>query len=233
MAKPSGSPCFCFAVPNSLENDRVKLVPFFLDIHGDELVSSLKHSPQLFDYIPYGPFKNIEEFRAWHEFRIGHDPTTMLFAVYDKTKRNGGSLAGYIGYLNASVQHLCVEVGHIVMLPAFQRTHVTSNAVGLLIHYALDMPSQGGLGLRRVVWQAHALNDKSIKAANRLGFKLEGILRFDRIMSPGKPSNGNGERAEDPKVGWGGRDTVILGLCWDDWEAGGKEHLDAVMARTA
>lgn len=28
-----------------------------------------------------------------------------------------------------------------------------------------------------------------------------------------------------------GRHSAMLGLCWDDWESGGREHVDRLMAR--
>jgi len=131
---------------------------------------------------------------------------------------------------------LAVEIGHILTLPAFQRTYVTSNAVGLLLHYALDTPSAGGLGLRRVFWQANALNEKSVRAAQRMGFHFEAIIRWDRVLPLGKDidiaGNKKGERSEDPRPGCIARDTAMLSLCWDDWEGGGRQHVDEIMART-
>jgi RimJ/RimL family protein N-acetyltransferase len=230
---------FCFAAPDALENDRVKLVPFIPHVHAEGFFAKVESCPQLFDYLPYGPFNTIEELNGLLESRIRQDPASLLFVVYDKTNavcgstNNDGLLAGCIGFLNSSAENLAVEIGHIVTLPAFQRTHVTSNAIGLLLHYALDPPSAGGLGLRRVAWQSNALNGKSVKAARRMGFKMEGILRWDRALPPGKEeaSNGKGERTGDPMPGYVGRDTAMLSLCWDDWEGGAREHVDETMAR--
>jgi len=138
-----------------------------------------------------------------------------------------------VGLLNSSPTNLAIEIGFIMILPTFQRTHVTSNAVGLLLHYALDLPVDGGLGLRRAVWQANVFNEASVRLAERMGFKLEAVLRWDRVLPIGKNDAGNkkGERDGDPRAGCAGRDTAMLGICWDDWESGGKEHVDAIMAR--
>ena len=108
----------------------------------------------------------------------------------------------------------------MITLPPFQRTHVTTNAIGLLLLYALDLPPHG-LGLRRVQWQANKLNTKSVGAAQKLGFKLEAILRWDRVLPATKASvyNGGREREGDPRPGTVGRDTAMLALCWDDWES--------------
>jgi RimJ/RimL family protein N-acetyltransferase len=120
-----------------------------------------------------------------------------------------------------------------MILPSFQRTHVTSNAVGLLLHYALDLPVDGGLGLRRAVWQANVFNEASVRSAERMGFKLEAVLRWDRVLPIDKDDarNKKGERNGDPRAGCVGRDTAMLSICWDDWESGGKEHVDSIMDR--
>ncbi|KAF8639346.1 hypothetical protein AX17_001565 [Amanita inopinata Kibby_2008] len=250
---------FCFPVPEVLENNRVRLVPFNPHIHSEKLLKKLESYPEVFEYLPYGPFKTIEEYGLFLKTRVQGDPGTLFFAVYDKTKAdlsnsekddddggNGGVgagaggggalLAGSIAFLNSSATNLAVEIGHIITLPPFQRTHVTSNAIGLLMHYALDVPSERGLGLRRVVWQANALNKRSIGTAQRMGFKMEGILRWDRVLPLGKESASNGRVGrgkEDPRMGCVGRDTAMLSHCWDDWEGGGRQRVGEIMARAS
>ena len=166
----------------------------------------------------------------------------VLFAIYDKTRSappaesNGGivgprgTFAGIIGCIKSSPANLVTEVGCIVILPAFQRTHVASNAVGILLHYALDLAPHG-LGLRRVVWQANELNAPSVRLAQRMGFVLEGILRWDRVLPAGRPGNGIDLRDGDPRAKCPGRNTAMLGLTWDDWEHEGREKVDKIMAR--
>ncbi|KAF9467591.1 hypothetical protein BDZ94DRAFT_1248489 [Collybia nuda] len=118
------------------------------------------------------------------------------------------------------------------MLPAFRRTHVTSNAIGLLLHYTLDLSTAGGLGLRRVVWMASVINGPSIGAAERMGFKREAVLRWALVLPEGKEQgNGRERRKGDPRENLVGRDTVVLAICWDDWENGGEEQVNAIMAR--
>ncbi|PFH49654.1 hypothetical protein AMATHDRAFT_147229 [Amanita thiersii Skay4041] len=229
---------FCFPVAETLENDRLKLVPFNPNIYTGELLTQLQANKQVFQYLPYGPFHTIDEFNDFFDLRFRRDPNSLLFIIYDKTKSSPGNnhvLAGTIGLLNGSVINLVVEIGHIMILPTFQRTHVTSNAVGLLLHYCLDVPSAGGLGLRRVAWQADAINNKSINAAERMGFRLEGILRWDRVLPPSRISamNWDGVRKEDPKPSHPGRHTAMLSHCWDDWENGGRQRVDQMMARLA
>ncbi|KAF8074496.1 acyl-CoA N-acyltransferase [Lyophyllum atratum] len=228
---------FCFPVKD-LENERLKLTPFLPAKHLKEFFAIPSPS---YDNFPWGPYLTPEEFNSTLvENRIHPNPACVLFAVYDKTKAQetgdvDGALAGVIGFADASADNLHAEIAFVLISPRFQRTHVTSNAIGLLLHYALDLPSEGGLGLRRVVWKASPLNAPSLKAAERMGFSKEGVLRWHWVLPEGKETGGNGRerRAGDPRRDAQGRDSVVLSLCWDDWESSGRARVDAAMARTA
>jgi len=201
---------------------------------------------EVFNYLPVGPYSTPEELiETFYEPIIHKNPGFILFLILDKTKTSStpsikiegedGAIAGHLAYINSSTANLATEIGYILILPPFQRTHVTSNAVGLMMHYALDLPDRGGLGLRRVFWQANALNTASRRLAERMGFRFEVILRWDRVLPENKQQFGNGIKVRDgdprgPKCV--GRDTAIFGHCWDDWEGGGREKVDAVMTRT-
>lgn len=150
--------------------------------------------------------------------------------------------------------------GHIVILRHAQRTHVSSHAIGLLLHYALDhpylqipssaassqpdpegdvqplqapfsSPAAGqpprGLGLRRCQWQCHHLNKPSSRAAQRMGFKEEGLIRMQRIVATG---NETGRKNDG---GFTGSRTSWMGsVTWKDWEEGGvRDLVDKQMSR--
>lgn len=110
----------------------------------------------------------------------------------------------------------------INILPWAQRTFITTIANALLLHYLLDPP----LSLRRVTWLANAKNERSVKAAQRLGFRLEGIMRWHRILGERK----DGEYADGDGRG-PGRDTAMLSICWDDWRDGARDKLKALQER--
>ncbi|TFK67306.1 hypothetical protein BDN72DRAFT_799087 [Pluteus cervinus] len=258
---------FCFPVPRSLESERVRLEPFVPSVHPPTFWELSSPHPELYDYLPFGPFESVDQFiSTFIKARIQPNHGTILFAVFDKVElspsltpkppsSNSGDapssypMAGLLGFLNTSVHNRCTEIGFVITLPKYQRTHVTSNAVGLLLQYTLDPPSLGGLGLRRVVWQANALNLASIRAAEKMGFKREATLRWDRALPPGKEKGGESvgtgnldvtphgirirvtKREGDAKKDWVGRHTAMLSLCWDDWENGGREHVEAIIAR--
>lgn len=215
-------------------------------LHAESIFEQLLLYPDIFKYLPFGPYSDIVEFLTnLVENRIRKDPNDVLFAIFDKTKPSqslndsnseAGSLAGVIGFLNTSAPNLATEIGFVIILPPFQRTHVTSNTIGLLLNFTLNPPSPSqpeALGLRRVVWTANAANKVSIRAAERMGFTVESMLRWDRVLPLDREGNGLTLREGDPKKEHQGRDTAVLSLCWDDWEAGVKERVKEMMNRVA
>ncbi|KAL5481106.1 hypothetical protein ACEPAI_10047 [Sanghuangporus weigelae] len=214
---------FVFPI-RDLESERVKLTVFDPTLHAQEFVDRSKVL-ELFKYLPYGPFENVDHFiDTFYEKRIVQVLGNILFAILDKTGSNGSPrLVGVVGLLNTSVIDQCTEIGFITILPEYQRTHVTTNAVGLLLHYCLELPNSTkskygpGLGLRRVQWQTHGDNAASVGAAERMGFRREGLIRWQRVLSEGKDgATVSPERealCKNP-----GRHTWMLAVCWDDWE---------------
>ncbi len=65
-----------------------------------------------------------------------------------------------------------IEVGSIAYSPRLQRSRAATEAMYLMMHRAFDE-----LGYRRYEWKCDALNAPSRQAAERLGFRFEGIFR--------------------------------------------------------
>ncbi|KAF7986826.1 hypothetical protein HWV62_12520 [Athelia sp. TMB] len=214
---------FCFPV-RDLCNSRVKLTPFEPAKHASPYFDASAPHPELYKYLPFGPFSTLADYvDTFVESRVHSNPSNVLFAIIDTTGAED-AVAGTIGLQAASPANLSAEIGFVIVLPAFQRTHVARTAIGLLLRYALDAPSGdgGGLGLRRVQWQAHSENKASVRAAERLGFRVEALIRWDRVLRDDKLG----------KVGRGGqigRDTWMLGICWDDWEGGVRAAVNAIL----
>lgn len=163
-------------------------------------------------FLPVGPFNNEQELIAsFWEKRINNGAGETAFAIYDKSKSEH-AYAGIITYKNTSVEDLVTEIGFLMILPEFQRTHVTSNTVGILINYALNHPADGGLGLRRVVWTSNASNVPSMETAKRLGFQMEAVLRWANAWPEAKiRGSGGGEGKEGRSQGGGIRVWTELG----------------------
>ncbi|KAF5361417.1 hypothetical protein D9758_006218 [Tetrapyrgos nigripes] len=227
---------FCFPIPNALENDTIEIVPFIPSKHVEEFFSS-SQDEKVWQYLPIGPFASPSEFASYWEKHIVSSDQHTLFVILDKTtlKEDGKSpyMAGMIGYMNSKAVDLVTEIAFVIVFPKFQQSHVASNAVGLLMHYALDLPENGGLGLRRVQWAAGTKNSASVRLAERMGFKIEGVLKWARILAPAKTiaSNGGPERKGDPRAGCPSSDTALLAVYWDNWENGLREKVDQVMGR--
>lgn len=195
----------------------------------------------MYDYLPYGPFDSLTPFLTFLEGRR-QDSTTLLFAIYDQSlvfpsspsttygPTHPARLAGLLGALRSSEEHRQSEIGHIHILPAFQRSHVTTHACGLLTRWLFD-----DVGLRRVQWCANDLNVPSVRAGGRLGFEYEGIGRWDRVLGMNKEGGTVvpvGTEEVESKMGRGrGRHTATLALGWDKWASQGKEHLAGLMGR--
>ncbi|KAF9003944.1 acyl-CoA N-acyltransferase [Cyathus striatus] len=219
-------------VPANLETERVKLTPFIPHLHGKAFHDQVNADHILSRWLPVS-WPTLESFINFNECIIRQDPASVLFVILDKTKPNYDqdfekSVAGAIGYVHIAPNHRSLEIGPVVVLPKFQRTFVSSNAIGLMLKYALDLPPEGGLGFRRVVWCANPFNKPSLRAAERMGFVLEGINRWTWVLPLDKKGNKvNGtERGEAD-----GRDSIVLSMCWDDWEGGVKEKVTGLMER--
>ncbi|KAH9837904.1 acyl-CoA N-acyltransferase [Rhodofomes roseus] len=225
-----------------LESTHVRLTPFIPRVHARAYWDAVAPvSTELFRHFGIA-WATMEENLAYIEKSYRQSPENILFAIIDKTRSGeasaqrdddamsappaAGSLAGVISLLHTSSKNLTAEIGYTVVLPAFQRTHVAAHAVGLLLRYCLDLPSASppGLGLRRVQWMAYPENIASIRLAEKMGFKREGVFRWMWAVSD---EEGVKPRKGDSMEDKTGRDTVILAICWDDWEEGGRSRVQS------
>ena len=213
----------------TLESERVKVTPFIPSLHTQEYAEQTAPRPELHRWYPID-VSSLDKILTEVELRVRRDPTWILFAIIDKARE--GKFAGLIGLINTSPANLSAEIGWILVFPAFQRTYVTSNAIGLVLHYCLELPSapqRPGLGFRRIQWTAHPDNEASRRTAKRMGFREEGVLRWSWVLPEGYEGNGIAPREGDPKSSRLGRNSVVLSLCADDWENGGREHVEGLM----
>ncbi|KAJ7639448.1 GNAT family acetyltransferase [Roridomyces roridus] len=210
-----------FAIPDAgIESSRVRLTLYEPLTHNNQVLAQFSAHPELGRWLPaiYSPEVLQELF---------DDPNGILLAVTDKPT---GRLAGVIGLGQTSFRDMSTEIGPVICFPEFQRTYVTSHAVAVLLRHCLDLPSEaGGMGFRRVQWKAHSMNVASVKAAERMGFKMEGTLRWTHVLPPGREGQAAGRGRGEAL----GRDSCLLAICWDDWESGGRELVQKVLDRTS
>jgi len=219
---------------DSIETARVKLVPFIPSIHADLFYQAAIQDPNLENYLPIS-LSTLEDVHEFCNTWMMNDPQNRLFAIIDKTRSAGndrlasddddGALAGMVGVGRYSPKNLSVEIAPAIVLPTFQGTHVGKHAVGALLRYWLDVPSQGGMGIRRVVWMTHPENGRSVGFAEKVGFKKEGVLRWQRVLPKGRV----GKKVPPERGSGSGWDTVLLSVCWDEWEGGVRDKVERLL----
>ena len=139
--------------------------------HTPELWDAHKDAPEVWRYIPNGPYDSEAALGAWVDsVRIGHDP--MQFAVRMEDGRIGGTMT--LMRINPAAGS--IEVGYIVFTPRLQRTREATEAVYLCIKWAFEA------GYRRFEWKCNAANMASRRAAERFGLSYEGIFRQAAVV---------------------------------------------------
>ena len=152
---------------------RVRLEPLDPERHAHDLLAAAGGDPKLWDYLPYGPFADAAELRAWLAERATSTDPLFLTVVDTATGRAGG----VVSYLRIEPEHGCIEIGHIWFGAALQRTPAATETIYLLARHAFD-----DLGHRRLEWKCDAANARSRRAAERFGFTFEGVFRQHMIV---------------------------------------------------
>jgi RimJ/RimL family protein N-acetyltransferase len=153
-----------------IEGRYCRLEPLDSVRHGADLHQANQEDREgrIWTYMPYGPFQTLEAYLDWIEADCrGDDP--LYHAIVDL--RTGKAL-GVASYLRINPGVGVIEVGHINYSPPLQRTPAASEAMFLMMSRVFDQ-----LGYRRYEWKCDALNAGSRRAAERLGFRFEGVFR--------------------------------------------------------
>ena len=161
------------------------------DAHAGDLFTAFAGHDGLWDYMPYGPFHSAPAYHRWaKDSTAGADP--VFWAI-----REAGAAhpVGVASYLRITPEHGVIEVGHICLSPALQRSRAATEAMFLMMDWAFSH------GYRRYEWKCNALNLPSRRAAQRLGFSFEGVFRNHMII---KGKN---------------RDSAWFAVTDDDWPA--------------
>lgn len=119
-------------------------------------------------YLPYGPFDTVGRFENWLT-QAGSAGDPLFFTIFGSAN---DAPIGLASYLNINPEAGSIEVGHIHYSPALQQTPAATEAMFLMMQHAFDE-----CGYRRYEWKCDALNARSRRAAQRLGFRFEGVFR--------------------------------------------------------
>ena len=140
--------------------------------HAADLFAAFDKADALWTYLPYGPFDTANDYGDWIDRKVdGKDP--IFYAIIDKLSQKAMGVASYLR-INPSAGS--IEVGHICLSPALQKTKAATEAMFLMMQWAFDA------GYRRYEWKCDALNLPSRNAALRLGLSYEGVFRQMSIV---------------------------------------------------
>ena len=147
-----------------------RLEPLNPDLHGAALYTAFQEDTEgeNWTYLSYGPFEDYGQFLAWMESTCaGDDP--LFQAIMDV---ESGTACGLASFLRIHPSAGSIEIGHIHFAPRLQRSVAATEAMYLLMQQVFE-----ALGYRRYEWKCDALNERSRRAALRLGFRFEGVFR--------------------------------------------------------
>jgi RimJ/RimL family protein N-acetyltransferase len=108
---------------------------------------------------------------------------------------DGNQVVGSTRYMNIDAANHRVEIGTTWIAKSWQRTFVNTHAKFLMLRHAFEV-----LGCLAVEIRTHSRNDQSRAAIERLGAKLDGILRRHMIMPDGHI-----------------RDTAVYSILQEEW----------------
>ncbi|MDR6952080.1 RimJ/RimL family protein N-acetyltransferase/N-acetylglutamate synthase-like GNAT family acetyltransferase [Ancylobacter sp. 3268] len=158
-----------------LAGRHVDIVPFDIGVHGPALYER-SHGPEkerLWAYLGSAPFESYAAFET-HYAAAAQKDDPLLYAILDKSS---GEAVGHATLMRIDPANRVIEVGNILYTPALMRTPGGTEAMELLARYIFDT-----LGYRRYEWKCNALNAPSRRAAERYGFRFEGIFRQHMIV---------------------------------------------------
>jgi N-acetyltransferase len=115
----------------------------------------------------------------------------LPFTVFDAT----GKIAGMTTYMNVDAANRRVEIGSTWYAKSVQRSALNTQCKLLLLAHAFDK-----LGCIAVEFRAHFFNQQSRRGIERLGAKLDGILRNHQVATNGTL-----------------RDTVVYSIIASEW----------------
>lgn len=146
-------------------------------LHGPGLYQTLctgpLADPKLWDFLIAGPFSSEDGFRT-HIRTLQSSSDPLYYTVVDQTTN---APLGYLSLMSIVPEHGRIEIGNVTFGGAMQRTALGTEAIYLLAKECFQE-----LGYRRVEWKCDATNKRSMRAAERFGFKAEGVHRQHMVF---------------------------------------------------
>lgn len=196
-----------FVSDTTLSGEHVRLVPL-RQAHHDDLVDAVRDG-ELWTLwytaipTPEGMAAEIER-----RLRLQEAGSMLPFAVLDPS----GRAVGMTTYMNIDATNRRVEIGSTWYRRSVQRTALNTEAKRLLLGHAFDT-----LHCIAVEFRTHWFNHASRRGIERLGAKLDGVLRSHQI-NPHPDAHG------------ALRDTCVYSIIASEWPSV-RAHLDFQLSR--
>ena len=158
-----------------LEGRYVRLEPLSAEKHGDALyeASTVADIDQRFRYLFEVAPQSRAEFQPWLD-KVEASADPLFFTVIDKAS---GTVAGRQTLMRIDPAFGVIEIGNIYWGPLVSRRPAATEALYLFAKYAFE-----DLGYRRFEWKCNNRNEPSKRAAERFGFRFEGIFRQHMVV---------------------------------------------------
>lgn len=129
--------------------------------------------PGLWTYLFSGPYRDVAELRADLE-RAAASDDPLVFTI---ELLPAGRPVGVASYMRIKPEHGVIEIGGIWFGASLRRTRAATEVIYLLAAHVFDE-----LGYRRLEWKCDSLNQASRRAAERFGFRFEGVFRQHMVV---------------------------------------------------
>lgn len=185
--------------PIMLQGDYCSLVPLS-HAHHDDLVEAVADGELYKLWYTFVPAPDTVKDNIALRLKMQQESSMIPFAVIDNQLKKA---IGMTTYMNIDREHRRVEIGSTWYRKSAQRTCINTECKYLLLSHAFE-----SMNCIAVEFRTHAFNQQSRKGIERLGAKLDGILRNHMIMPNGTL-----------------RDTYVYSIISSEWPTV-KAHLE-------
>jgi RimJ/RimL family protein N-acetyltransferase len=162
--------------PVSLSSPRVALEPLAMS-HRDDLVESVKDGELWNIWYTTVPLPENMGAEIERRLRLQAEGSMLPFAVIEKTR---GAAVGMTTFMHIDSVNRRLEIGSTWYRRSVQRTGLNTQCKLLLLSHAFTT-----LGCIAVEFRTHFFNRQSRRAIERLGAKLDGVLRQHQRIADG------------------------------------------------
>lgn len=139
------------------------------------------YSPDIFFFM-LNQVETKERFDQWLETGITAMETGDSCLAFAVENEETGDMMGTTRIFGIDPFNKLCEIGSTFYGKAYQRTHVNTASKYLLLRHCFEE-----MDMIRVQFKTDSENVRSQRALERIGAKLEGVMRNERIRSNGKP----------------------------------------------